>query len=336
MKKVKNRYGMKKRILWIAALLLAAGSSGESSAQSGYRYPYVQDGKIIVSRDEKGGVKKVCLHPYWTATPSHSVGEDANRVAARFEVAAADADAAAWGTTDGSCTTPWRRPTQRELLLMWVMQDRLTEIAAFTDAWYWSSTNNSTDNAWRVHMGKDQGNGSVNTNALSVSYRTRCVKDIEPVMNYPKVVEGKYIVSEDEYGSSGGPFHANWTAATAPSHDENSANNAVSRVFEVAANDLGERLNWNNALFGCTAYSQPGSSAGEWRLPTQKELKLIYDKKSLLIGVGSFQEDYYWSSTENSQKPIVGAWSLQFLSTGASDSQPIKANRGCVRCVRDL
>jgi len=110
----------------------------------------------------------------------------------------------------------------------------------------------------------------------------------------------------------------------------------VSRVFEVAANDLGERLNWNNALFGCTAYSQPGSSAGEWRLPTQKELKLIYDKKSLLIGVGSFQEDYYWSSTENSQKPIVGAWSLQFLSTGASDSQPIKANRGCVRCVRDL
>jgi hypothetical protein len=41
---------------------------------SGYaqskKYPYVQDGKIIVCREGNDGVKSLLIHPNWTVTPA--------------------------------------------------------------------------------------------------------------------------------------------------------------------------------------------------------------------------------------------------------------------------
>ena len=36
------------------------------------------------------------------------------------------------------------------------------------------------------------------------------------------------------------------------------------------------KYTWDNALLACAAYSQAGTSAGQWRLPTIKELETIY------------------------------------------------------------
>lgn len=169
---------MKKQILGIAAWL-CLGSVAGGYAQSGVKYPYVQEGKIIVSRDAAGGVKSDCIHPNWTATPSHNQGDATNnRVAAKFEVANADASSGTpWDSIDGNCTAPWRLPTQRELMLMWVMKDQLTGVQSFPSSTYWSSTELSgglTSNAWRVNF----SSGDTHIEDKSNSYSVRCVRDV--------------------------------------------------------------------------------------------------------------------------------------------------------------
>ena len=165
-----------------------------------------------------------------------------------------------------------------------------------------------------------------------------------PAPAYPYVSEGRYIVSRDALGSSDQPLHPNWTAATMPLHNEVSADNALSSEFEVAAEDCsstnapgvtqsGNTYIWANALPACAAYTQAGTSAGQWRLPTIKELETIYAKKDGLTGVGSFTSDHYWSATELSGASY-GAWAVYF-SIGNTDGSG-KSSHHYVRCVRDI
>ena len=165
-----------------------------------------------------------------------------------------------------------------------------------------------------------------------------------PAPAYPYVSEGRYIVSRDALGSSDQPLHPNWTAATMPLHNEVSAENALSSEFEVAAEDCsstnapgvtqsGNTYIWDNALPACAAYTQAGTSAGQWRLPTIKELETIYAKKDGLTGVGSFASDHYWSATELSGASY-GAWAVYF-SIGNTDGSG-KSSHHYVRCVRDI
>lgn len=92
------------------------------------------------------------------------------------------------------------------------------------------------------------------------------------------------------------------------------------------------KYTWDNALLACAAYSQAGTSAGQWRLPTIKELGLIYSKKSQLTGVGSFASNGYWSATETSGRS--SAWHVNFYdghTYGGGTGYP-----NDVRCVRDI
>ena len=129
-----------------------------------------------------------------------------------------------------------------------------------------------------------------------------------------------------------------------PLHNKVSADNALSSEFEVAAEDCsstnapgvtqsGNTYIWDNALPACAAYTQAGTSAGQWRLPTIKELETIYAKKDGLTGVGSFTSRSYWSATEASSS-IYGAWYVNF---GYGDTSYYgKSNTHYVRCVRDV
>ena len=167
-----------------------------------------------------------------------------------------------------------------------------------------------------------------------------------PAPAYPNVSEGRYIVSRDALGSSDQPLHPDWTAATMPAHNEVSAYNALSSEFEVAAEDCNSadasgvtpnpgnyQYTWANALPACAAYTQAGTSAGQWRLPTIKELETIYAKKDGLTGVGSFTSYYYWSATELSGASY-GAWAVDFAH-GNTDGNG-KSSHNYVRCVRDI
>lgn len=186
-----------KRILWLAALLLTAGSAADSYAQSGIQYPYASStgsssGKtsVIVSRDAAGGVKSDCIHANWKAStmPDHYENDAANnRVAARFEVASADlsgtmvwpdAQSGCVGYTQaGTSAGDWRLPTQRELMLIYVIYKKgwLTGLS-FIDSNYWTTTGYSVriENFWCMGM----GNGQVTTlNYSTKKARVRCIRD---------------------------------------------------------------------------------------------------------------------------------------------------------------
>ena len=180
---------------------------------SGYaqqkRYPYVQDGKIIVCREGNDGVISTLIHPNWTTTPSHDETDAANnRFAAKFEVAAASAvgnNGKTWpmswfeatGTlregwnpngysacaqyseaANQSDKGSWRLPTARELRLIHALLNELTSVNMPSER-HWSTTESSSkDNiAMTVAFGDNDGEiyGGPKT---SDAYYTRCVRDI--------------------------------------------------------------------------------------------------------------------------------------------------------------
>lgn len=144
------------------------------------------------------------------------------------------------------------------------------------------------------------------------------------------------IVSRDNQGGvKTSCIHANWKASAMPTHYEQDAANAVSARFEVASADLSEKKNWADAKSGCASYTQTGTSAGDWRLPTQRELMLMWVMKSQgrLTGL-SWAGDYYWASTEDNSAKI-DAWYVDF-SDGYTFSMGKINNSRYVRCVRDF
>ena len=98
----------------------------------------------------------------------------------------------------------------------------------------------------------------------------------------------------------------------------------ISINFEVYSEDAPSILNWEEAKEYC-------ESLGEgWRLPTKDELNLMYEEHKK--GVGSFTEDYYWSSSENDTGHV---WFQNFiLGNQYSNCNEYITNR--VRAVRDI
>lgn len=203
-----------------ALLLLTAGCFTEMYAQSGFRYPYVIKGTpgetcdVIVSRDEKGGVRAEYVRDtgekHWDVTPEHGQGGADNIVASKFEVATEGATKQAYSNAAGYCNGldedggGWRMPTQRELMLIYVLNDQLANPLITTAAdeeeheqtpsaegiFYWSGTKDSTNpsvtNAYwsvcfsdRSDAGMETKGGQVQGYAdnLNENY-VRCVRDV--------------------------------------------------------------------------------------------------------------------------------------------------------------
>lgn len=131
-------------------------------------------------------------------------------------------------------------------------------------------------------------------------------------------------------------------------------NRTISPRFEVAKVDLLLASNWavangwtnpsNSSLttanvsspaIGCNAYFEVGAPAGTWRVPTQKEMSLIfmvrYELASLLGLTGLSNSGTYWTSTQNS---ATQAWALT-INSGIMYNRS-KTTNYLVRCIRDL
>lgn len=137
-------------------------------------------------------------------------------------------------------------------------------------------------------------------------------------------------------------------------------NEKVSPKFAVSKSDItlaggeqaGATMNWAQAAgwhtdanttgadvalaaTGCAQYAPTGSVKGEWRLPTQRELMLIWVLKRELEKISGFQTFYaytLWSATENSSD---ASWYVSF-TTGGTYYVGFKTYSNRVRCVRDL
>ena len=66
----------------------------------------------------------------------------------------------------------------------------------------------------------------------------------------------------------------------------------------------------------------------DWRVPTQKELNILYKNKNK---IGGFSSSYYWSSSEYD---AYLAW-IQYFSNGYQFYY-YKSNYNYVRCVRSI
>lgn len=74
----------------------------------------------------------------------------------------------------------WRLPTQRELLLIWVMKDALAKFSAagftpLTEKYYWSATEYDSNYAWSVDFERGY---SLTDYKTDKNYHVRLVRDI--------------------------------------------------------------------------------------------------------------------------------------------------------------
>lgn len=179
-------------------------------------------------------------------------------------------------------------------------------------------------------------------------------------VKYPYITTatgGVVIVLRDDKGGvdEANLFSSRKTAS--PTGYENSTDNRMSRKFRVQKADPGQKT-WTNAVSYCDNLTDEGYS--DWRLPTQRELMLIWnlggnsnvpsgDKNDTGVGSGSvslytpylyqqsgftaFAAYYYWSATRNSSNSSF-AWYVNF-NTGFTVNDNNKTVVYSVRCVRD-
>lgn len=205
---------MKRQIIQaisVVAVLLAVVLP--ASAQRGFRYPYVEnvDGACyIVSRDDMGGVKTVnniydlSAEPARTTTPQHNQGQTLNNVASRLQIApkasGGQAVTRAWDEAEAYCDQltaaghdDWRMPTQRELMLIYVLNDQIApDLQLLTvrpgtqnDAiYYWSATEDATQQeatttAWSVCFSSQllELGGQTRGYEKTTENYIRCVRD---------------------------------------------------------------------------------------------------------------------------------------------------------------
>jgi hypothetical protein len=114
-------------------------------------------------------------------------------------------------------------------------------------------------------------------------------------------------------------------------NDQNGTINAkVFQKLEIASSNYGGTINWATAFNGCRSQGQG------WRLPTQRELMLMWifkDALESLSGVAFVTADPpdYWSATETN----AASARIVNLSTG-NTAGVAKTNSNRARCVREV
>lgn len=241
----------------------------------------------------------------------------------------------------------WYLPSQNQLMAIWVTYNGIPADFSFGSSIYWSATECNNTNSWYLYF-KDGNTDQSDKNTSST--RVRCVKDVAPQgteapqvssINSRAIIDNrnmpaKAITKERKAQTTDGD---NSKLGTNDLNNIGSAesNKTVSYYFEVMKTDLngGTEMSWLDAVKGCAAYDS-GDGSKTWRLPTQRELMLIWTLHKTLIkktGLTSFVTSRnYWSATESSSSE---SWSEGFL-TGYTTTSTNKIYTYRVRCVRDL
>lgn len=91
---------------------------------------------------------------------------------------------------------------------------------------------------------------------------------------------------------------------------------------------------WATAYNQCKSYDEEGGGISQWRLPTQRELLMIWILHPQLVNVDgftAFSAVFYWSVTEGDRE----VWNVPFDSGGVSHDGD-KGYPCSFRCVRDI
>ena len=254
-----------------------------------------------------------------------------------------------------ACPDGWRVPTHEELMLMWVVKEAIPRECSPTANDYWSSTEYDATNSWitRFTNGYTFANTEVGTTKVT-NLKVRCIRDIGlNERKTPSVMiatDNKIIIDNRDMldGAISTKSKARDTKATnttsVPVDDDTDiaskkSNSTISHYFEVAKKDCKETaVNWITAINDCKTWTEDG---GNWRLPTQREVILMYalskniNQQASSIGFIPFGVNNYWSATESLESYSWGGnLNYGFVSYwGTLDGN--KSFNYYVRCVRD-
>lgn len=124
-------------------------------------------------------------------------------------------------------------------------------------------------------------------------------------------------------GSSVSGYNGTWNAKMSPK-------------YQVMRSNISNGTDWANAWTLCKNYNGEGGVVGTWRLPTTRELQMIWVLQPQLIGKGSFNaltaSGYYWTGSEGGD---TTAGNMSFISGGTWTGDS-KTNSYQVRCIRDI
>ena len=241
----------------------------------------------------------------------------------------------------------WYLPSQNQLMGIWVAYNAIPSDFKFYSDNYWTSNENGGSYSWYISF----NDGMVDYNGYKVSNGfVRCVRDITPITTSQSMVatNGNYVVIDSRSLPANAitmsPKALNTTetndAMTTNNTDKDLAsaesNKTVSSYFAVSKIENHTSSTWINAYSICKNYDSSDGS-GKWRLPTQRELMLMWilNKQitTITTGVESFGAGGHWCSTEYNN---TNSWYVNFGNGHTSRSTPTKSGSLRVRCVRDL
>ena len=249
----------------------------------------------------------------------------------------------------------WYLPSYDELMLIYSGVPSLSQSTTekLSDNPYYSSTESQSNaNANIIRMDNGKGNGVEKNNVLYV----RCVRAQTGTSGQNSPYVEALTGNINNSGFKSASLRTSPVTLPVPTHlHSGTVNQTLSPRFAVAKTDI-INVNWATACgwkstantssgagivatpaTGCQAYSELGAPAGTWRVPTQRELYLIYlTRKELISNLTGFIDflldgTTYWSSTMYSASD---AWSMDFAQGNMSNRT--KTGSGRVRCVRDL
>lgn len=262
----------------------------------------------------------------------------------------------------------WSIPSKKDMMLAWIYQSNT--INRFS-GYYWvkemvdanndEATLENIASRWAIDMGSGQTITMANgQDGSPLNGSLIPIKDISG-FQYPYVKQENgrdIIVSRDAEG--GVEENRLRTETVQSSHDEQSSSNAISAQFEISSypvdNNDRVKKTWADAQTYCAELNEDG---GGWRMPTQRELMLMYilnDQltKKLMTSPSEVEDNegnmegngeetgnhiFYWSGTTDSQSNGEG-WSVCFCTDeygkeGKTEGYP-KTELNFVRCVRDI
>lgn len=246
-------------------------------------------------------------------------------------------------TTLTACPDGWRLPGQRELMMMWVYNDSKLLPHASKGVFMYAGPERmwardsyvETARAWAT-TGETGHTGAYSKEADDSKFVVRCIRDIAAGEHrYPYLGATRTIVSRDADGGieesallTGEQIdYLKTTDITTSIYLANDPYNHVSPKFQVAANTVNKI--WNEAYTACRDYSETGIEAGEWRLPTQRELMLMHIM-SKQKDSGFTMNAYYWCGCTES----LAAWLVD--RDGYVTSRNKTNFVSLVRCVHDI
>ena len=177
----------------------------------------------------------------------------------------------------------------------------------------------------------------------------------------PAIIDGNTFVCVDAFGENDPenyPLHKPWTVT--PAHEEAawdanvSGYNTVGEKFRVATSNAkgkdgsSQTMTWFEAsgttdatynpdgYSACAQYSEAAdqSDKGSWRLPTIRELKLIYDFRFKFTNNFPLLSYFNWSATKDNRSNST-VWLIDFSSYDDVTASS-KSSTYVVRCIRDL